>query len=172
MSQYYTCSNIRQKATIKFLIDKTTMGCIYSPVDYILYINSKVHTTPMPKLKQSPTQDVIHEYDRAIGAKIHDLRIAKGMTQQEMSALLDVTYQQAHKYEKGINRISAGRLALLARQLDVPISYFFDGIDGLRRTGHEPDRLHMETARNFRHISNVRVREAVGQLIRSLSDNE
>jgi len=124
----------------------------------------------MPKLKQSPDQEIIHQYDKAIGAKIHELRIHKGMTQQEMSELLDVTYQQAHKYEKGINRISAGRLALLASKLDVPIHYFFENINELPSNEHVgSDRQHMEAARHFRQIKHDNVREAMSHLIRALA---
>jgi hypothetical protein len=38
-------------------------------------------------------------------------------------------YQQAHKYEKGINRISAGQLYQIARVLGVGIDYFFESIE-------------------------------------------
>ena len=33
-----------------------------------------------------------------------------GLTQQQLAEMIGVTYQQAHKYERGINRVSAGRL--------------------------------------------------------------
>ena len=41
---------------------------------------------------------------------MRERRIMLGLTQQQMAELIGVTYQQAHKYEKGINRIAAGRL--------------------------------------------------------------
>ena len=55
-----------------------------------------------------------------------------GLTQQQMAELIGVTYQQAHKYEKGINRIAAGRLFTIAQALGVDVGYFFDGMDSER----------------------------------------
>jgi transcriptional regulator with XRE-family HTH domain len=48
------------------------------------------------------------------------------MSQTELGAALGLTFQQVQKYEKGTNRIGAGRLQLIARTLQVPISFFFD----------------------------------------------
>ena len=52
----------------------------------------------------SRTQDI----DRHVGARIRERRIMLGLTQQQLADLIGVTYQQAHKYERGINRVSAG----------------------------------------------------------------
>ncbi|MBV9553720.1 MAG: helix-turn-helix transcriptional regulator, partial [Alphaproteobacteria bacterium] len=52
------------------------------------------------------TQDIDHH----VGARVRERRIMLGFTQQQLADLIGVTYQQAHKYERGINRISAGRL--------------------------------------------------------------
>jgi transcriptional regulator with XRE-family HTH domain len=51
-----------------------------------------------------------------------------GLTQQKMADLIGVTYQQAHKYENGVNRIAAGRLYIIAQVLGVDVSYFFEGL--------------------------------------------
>jgi len=42
--------------------------------------------------------------------------------------VIGVTYQQAHKYEHGVNRVSAGRLFEIASVLRAPITYFYEGI--------------------------------------------
>ena len=73
----------------------------------------------------SRTQDI----DRHVGARIRERRIMLGLTQQQLADLIGVTYQQAHKYERGINRVSAGRLFEVAQVLGVPVSYFFDGLE-------------------------------------------
>src|SRR5207253_6079429 len=73
----------------------------------------------------SRTQDI----DRHVGARIRERRIMLGLTQQQLADLIGVTYQQAHKYERGINRVSAGRLYEIAQVLSVPIGYFFEGLD-------------------------------------------
>src|SRR6516162_9227930 len=66
----------------------------------------------------SRTQDI----DRHVGARIRERRIMLGLTQQQLADLIGVTYQQAHKYERGINRVSAGRLFEVAQVLGVPVS--------------------------------------------------
>ena len=74
-----------------------------------------------------------------------------GLTQQQMAELIGVTYQQAHKYEKGINRIAGGRLYQIAQALGVEVSYFYDGVGG-RSDDFKPtpqQRLLLELARNF-----------------------
>ena len=70
----------------------------------------------------------VQDIDRYIGLRIRERRIMLGLTQQQLAELIGVTYQQEHKYEKGINRITAGRLADIARVLSVDIGYFFDGM--------------------------------------------
>jgi transcriptional regulator with XRE-family HTH domain len=52
-----------------------------------------------------------------------------GLTQQELAARLRVSYQQMHKYETGLNRISAGRLFQIAQVLEVPTSFFFEAYE-------------------------------------------
>jgi transcriptional regulator with XRE-family HTH domain len=65
------------------------------------------------RLQKSRVTDV----DRAIGRRIRDRRIALGLTQQQVGDLIGVTYQQAHKYERGIDRISVGRLLTICAAL-------------------------------------------------------
>src|ERR1700754_3826445 len=65
------------------------------------------------------------DVDHYVSLRIRQRRIMLGLTQQQMAELIGVTYQQAHKYETGINRISAGRLYQIARALVDYISFFF-----------------------------------------------
>jgi transcriptional regulator with XRE-family HTH domain len=65
--------------------------------------------------------------DKVVGRNIRILRLAKGLSQTELADALGVTFQQVQKYEKGTNRIGAGRLHEIARILQVPISFFFEG---------------------------------------------
>src|SRR5580692_3255062 len=91
------------------------------------------------KRTTSRTQDI----DRHVGARIRERRIMLGLTQQQIADLIGVTYQQAHKYERGINRISAGRLFEIARVLTVPIAYLFEGIEGAEDGVAQPPRERM-----------------------------
>jgi transcriptional regulator with XRE-family HTH domain len=108
--------------------------------------------------------------------RIRQRRIMLGLTQQQMAELIGVTYQQAHKYETGINRISAGRLYQIAQALGVDIAYFFEDVD----PGKQPrpatsemmpqQRMLLELARNFASITNKKHQEALCNLARVLSD--
>jgi DNA-binding XRE family transcriptional regulator len=76
------------------------------------------------RLSTSPSQDI----DRHVGARIRERRIKLGLTQRQFAVLIGVSHQQVHKYERGTNNISAGRLFEIAHVLSVPVNYFFDGI--------------------------------------------
>jgi transcriptional regulator with XRE-family HTH domain len=55
------------------------------------------------------------------------LRLHRGLSQTELGNELEITFQQVQKYEKGTNRISAGRLQKIGEVLNVPITFFFKG---------------------------------------------
>ena len=92
-----------------------------------------------------------------------------GLTQQQLAEMIGVTYQQAHKYERGINRVSAGRLYEIARVLNAPIPYFYEGLGEELRPATPHQRMLLEIARNFAEIQNERHQEAVSQLARALA---
>ncbi|MBQ0822463.1 helix-turn-helix domain-containing protein [Microvirga sp. HBU67558] len=71
-----------------------------------------------------------NEADRHIGKRIRLRRIALGMSQEKLADALGLTFQQIQKYEKGINRIGAGRLHEIGLILGVDVTYFFDGLLG------------------------------------------
>ena len=108
--------------------------------------------------------------DRHVGARIRERRIMLGLTQQQLAELIGVTYQQAHKYERGVNRVSAGRLFQIAKVLSVPMSYFYEG-EGEEEQRHitSSERMVLEIARNFTGITNERHQEALSQLARALA---
>jgi transcriptional regulator with XRE-family HTH domain len=94
-----------------------------------------------------------------------------------MAELIGVTYQQAHKYETGVNRISAGRLYQIAQALGVDIRYFFENAesddDSSDRTEIAPQqRLLLELARSFMSISDRKHQEALCSMARALSVTE
>ena len=109
--------------------------------------------------------------DRHVGTRLRERRLGLGLTQQHLAELIGVTYQQAHKYEKGINRIAAGRLYTIAKALGVEVGFFYDGI------GAEPDafaptskqRRLLELSRSFGSITSQRQQEALCSLARALA---
>jgi transcriptional regulator with XRE-family HTH domain len=75
--------------------------------------------------------------DRHVAARIRARRLELGMVQEALGEALGVTFQQVQKYEKGTNRISAGRLFEIANLFEVEVSYFFEGLPrGSRRRRH------------------------------------
>jgi transcriptional regulator with XRE-family HTH domain len=112
--------------------------------------------------------------DRHVGARIRERRIMLGLSQQQLAVMIGVTYQQAHKYERGLNRISAGRLYDIAGVLSVPISWFFEGM-AQETTSVEMSprqRMCLELARNFAMIDNLKHQEALSQMARALAQAE
>ncbi|MCS6877301.1 MAG: helix-turn-helix domain-containing protein [Geminicoccaceae bacterium] len=115
------------------------------------------------------------DIDHYVSMRIRQRRIMLGLTQQQMAELIGVTYQQAHKYETGINRISAGRLYQIAQALGVDIGYFFEDADPEHRLKSKPaelmpqQRMLLELARNFANIPNRKHQEALCNLARALA---
>jgi len=64
--------------------------------------------------------------DVHVGKRVRLRRTLLGMSQEQLGASLNITFQQVQKYERGANRISASRLWDISQILDVQISYFFD----------------------------------------------
>src|SRR4051812_9053999 len=106
--------------------------------------------------------------DRHVGARVRERRVALGLTQQQLAELVGITYQQAHKYETGANRIAAGRLHALARALGVEPGYFFEGLGsgGPPRPTPQQRRL-LELARSFAALPRRQQEALVGWPARS-----
>jgi transcriptional regulator with XRE-family HTH domain len=68
--------------------------------------------------------------DKSVGRQIRIRRNTLGMSQTDLADELGLTFQQVQKYEKGANRISAGRLLRLAVLLEVPLTYFYEDAPG------------------------------------------
>lgn len=109
--------------------------------------------------------------DRHVGNRIRERRVMLGLSQQQLAQMIGVTYQQAHKYERGLNRISAGRLFEIAQVLGVPISWFFEGLEPSSRAVElsARQRMCLELARNFAAIDNERHQDALSQMARVLA---
>lgn len=71
-----------------------------------------------------------NEIDVHVGARLRERREALGLSQGKLGQHLGLTFSQIQKYEKGSNRIGAGRLFQIAEFLRVPVTYFFLNLDG------------------------------------------
>jgi transcriptional regulator with XRE-family HTH domain len=112
----------------------------------------------------------IRNIDLIVGGRIRERRIVLGLTQRRLAEQVGTTYQQVHKYERGINSVSAGRLYQLATVLKAPVDWFFDGIGKkISRKLTTRERVCLELARNFGQIASREHQAAVSQLARALS---
>jgi transcriptional regulator with XRE-family HTH domain len=108
-------------------------------------------------------------------------RMMLGMSQSTLANALDLTFQQVQKYEKGSNRVSAGRLLRLANFLEVSILYFYEEAPGMSKNGkartpaYVSDLLTTKTgvamAQAFRRIRKAHLRRSIVSLVQAIADD-
>ena len=119
--------------------------------------------------------------DVEVGGRIRTRRLLLGMNQQALADALDLTFQQVQKYEHGANRVSASRLAAMAKILAVPISFFFADLqsDGAelsiedktwREQLQRPETI--ELIRLFYAISNPQIRRQFLEMAKSMAEGD
>ncbi len=97
--------------------------------------------------------------DVHVGGQVKIRRKSRRMTQQQLAEVLDLTFQQIQKYERGANRISASKLMMIAETLEAPISFFFDGLEG---TGEGTARAFSEDEAKYDPSVTKKVLDFVG----------
>lgn len=73
-----------------------------------------------------------HPVDVHVGKRIRQRRWMVGITQQQLAEGVGIKFQQIQKYETGMNRVSASRLWDIAEALEVPVGFFFDGLESVQ----------------------------------------
>jgi transcriptional regulator with XRE-family HTH domain len=118
--------------------------------------------------------------DREVGQRIRAQRLIRKMSQEELGDRIGITFQQVQKYEKGTNRVSAGRLIRISEILGVPVSFF---LEGDRSTGGSADQINsalsfLKTAgavrllRAYNQIGGSEVRKALVELAERVASRE
>jgi transcriptional regulator with XRE-family HTH domain len=79
--------------------------------------------------------------DKIVGDNVKALRLQRRMSQSQLADQIGLTFQQVQKYEKGTNRISAGRLYRIAKLFNIPIASLYDGLEGVSGKGQSPAKL-------------------------------
>ena len=119
-----------------------------------------------------------HLVDVHVGKRIRHRRWTQGTTQQQLADQVGIKFQQIQKYETGANRVSASRLWDIARALEVPVSFFFEGMPGAEAAEPAPagmpgdllsDREALELLRSYYAIPEAQ-RRRLFDLARVLSD--
>jgi transcriptional regulator with XRE-family HTH domain len=115
--------------------------------------------------------------DIQIGKSIRAHRLIRGMSQSDLAGRLGVSFQQVQKYEKGMNRVGAGRLPQIARIFDIPISTLFDAnaVTSPGASGHTapvkliPDRNTLKLLTAFGDIAHHKIRHSLVELIDAIA---
>jgi transcriptional regulator with XRE-family HTH domain len=144
--------------------------------------------TPV-RSKQRRTRGKPTHVDVHVGKRVRERRSLLGFSQEKLGNSLDLTFQQVQKYERGANRVGAGRLYQLAQALEVPVNYFFeelpegDGSDAVSSANSETTkddassdplsrRETLTLVRAYYGIEDASVRRRVLDLVRSMGPSE
>lgn len=120
-----------------------------------------------PKRKVKAVPDTI---DILVGGKVQAYRKALGISQEKLAEALGVTFQQVRKYEKGINRISAGRLYKISNFLQIDISYFFHLDNAAENKNSQAPKLSsddLELLALFSNIQNTKFKKSLLEFIKT-----
>jgi transcriptional regulator with XRE-family HTH domain len=105
------------------------------------------------------------------------------MSQERLGESVSLTFQQIQKYERGANRIGSSRLFQLAKVLNVPVSFFFEGmtLEGEKRGAlAQPEqekydgddqltrRETLELVRAYYRITNPEVRKRLFEMVKAI----
>ena len=117
------------------------------------------------------------EVDVEVGRRIRMQRINLGMSQTHLADAIGVTFQQVQKYEKGANRVGAGRLSQIASALDIPVASFFleapkQRVRGTDRSAADLlSRPHvLDLLKAFSQLESGPLRLSVVKLVQALSE--
>lgn len=124
----------------------------------------------MTKLQAAPVADLDTDpVDIAIGARIRARREGRRITQAQLASAAGVTFQQVQKYERGVNRVSAARLLLIAAALRTTGADLLGELEGgdidalaLARPGAS------EMLEAFNRIGSVDARDAALTVLRAM----
>lgn len=111
--------------------------------------------------------------DNEIGRRIKMRRLEIGMSQESLGKALTLTFQQIQKYEKGINRVSSGRLRQIAKILDVPVTFFFSdlgGAGGSAISAMLESDLPLRLLKAFSRINNRDIQRSMVDLVESIAN--
>lgn len=128
--------------------------------------------------------------DSYVGKKLKQRRTMMGLSQEAVAKAVGVTFQQVQKYEKGSNAMNASRLFEFANFMNVPVAYFFEGIEediagrsvrsGFAESAslafdHEnvaSDRESLEVMKSFTRIKEPVIRKRLADLLRAVAENK
>ena len=126
---------------------------------------------------QPISREMLNQIDTYVGSRLRLMRITQDRSQTEMGEAVGLSFQQFQKYEKGANRISASKLHEFGKILDVPVSFFFDGLEDALDLPPPPPmpndvlnrREVLELLRAYWAIKNPKVRRALHFAVKTIA---
>lgn len=141
-------------------------------------------------MSRRPPRNTPDPIDKHVGARLRAKRAGLRISQTKLGEAIGVTFQQIQKYENGTNRIGASNLYKIARELNIDVGYFFEGITetvyetsvadpyGLQEAPaipYEADPMASKTAlallHDFQRIQDASLRQRMGQFVKALADS-
>jgi transcriptional regulator with XRE-family HTH domain len=120
--------------------------------------------------------------DKHVGSRVRMRRMMLSMSQEKLGDALGLTFQQVQKYEKGVNRVGAGRLTKIAEVLGIDVGAFFTGKDVLegeqpKDGGSSPLKLltvsgAFRLLRAYGDIEDSNLRRAIVDLVEQISSQK
>lgn len=127
------------------------------------------------------------DVDAHVGKRLRLRRTMMGLSQEAVARAVGITFQQVQKYEKGSNAMNANRLYEFARFMNVPVAYFFEGLEAFAANQNAPgfaeaasekfdhkgvsDRESLEIMKAFKRIKEQVIRKRLADLVRAVADN-
>jgi len=117
--------------------------------------------------------------DKHVGIRMRLRRNLLHVSQEKLGEKIGVTFQQIQKYEKGLNRIGASRLKIIADALQTDVSYFFSDSKGEVGKIAEPDTKFMDFCSSsegvqlmqaFQKINNSPIRKKIIDLVSCIAE--
>jgi transcriptional regulator with XRE-family HTH domain len=118
--------------------------------------------------------------DVEVGQRVRIYRLQSGLSQTSLAEQLGVTFQQVQKYEKGVNRLGAGRLTKIAKVLGVPVNTLLGAhhAETLKRsdrgTASSPLKLltvpsALRLVRAYSQLKNAKMRRSIVDLVENIA---
>jgi transcriptional regulator with XRE-family HTH domain len=128
------------------------------------------HIKPIGKLRRFSTKKRRPTAaDVQVGASIRAHRLLAGMSQGHLASRIGVTFQQVQKYEKGTNRVGAGRLPQIAEILGVPVAALFKDNAGTVPVTLVTDAAAVRILTAYGEISNPSIRRNLSELVERIA---
>ena len=113
-----------------------------------------------------------------MGRRVRALRLERNLSQTALADRLGLTFQQVQKYEKGTNRISAGRLQTISEIFQVPLTDFFALGAGAASQRHESlfelvdSAAALRLLRAYTRLPTSKMKQALVQLATEMAGDE